>query len=63
VDERVQDPATLQAFRLVNRSEHPRLTTTDHRLLRQLSNQASEEARQKYWPQIWGDFAEFFDPR
>ena len=63
MEEQVQDLATIQAIRLVNRSEHPRLTTTDHRQLRQLANRASEEARRKYWPQIWGDFAELFDPR
>ncbi len=63
LDDRVQDQATLQAQRLVSLAEHPRLTTTDHRLLKQLASQASEEARRKYWPQIWGNFAELFDPR
>jgi hypothetical protein len=63
MEERVQDLATLQAIRLVSRSGQQRLTTTDHRLLKQLADRASEEARRKYWPQIWGDFAELFDPR
>lgn len=40
VDDRVQDQATLQAQRLVSLAEHPRLTTTDHRLLKQLASQS-----------------------
>jgi hypothetical protein len=59
----VQDQATLQAFQLVSRPEHMRLTITDHRMLRELSRQASEECRSEYWPRIWGDFADHFDPR
>jgi hypothetical protein len=59
----VQDQATLQAIQLVSRPENARLTTTDHRTLRELASKASEEARRQYWPQIWGDFAENFDPR
>lgn len=61
--EAVQDQATLQAIQLVSRPEKTRLTTTDHRMLRELARQASEESRREYWPQIWGDFAENFDPR
>jgi hypothetical protein len=59
----VQDQATLQAIQLVSRQENARLTITDHRLLRELARQASEESRREYWPQIWGDFADHFDPR
>ena len=59
----MQDQATLQAIQLVSGPERLRLTTTDHRLLRKLASEASEESRRDYWPQIWGDFAEHFDPR
>ena len=59
----MQDQATLQAIQLVSRPENSRLTTTDHRVLRELASKASEESRREYWPQIWGDFAENFDPR
>lgn len=59
----MQDQATLRAIELVSGPEHTRLTTTDHRLLRELASQASEESRREYWPQIWGEFAEHFDPR
>ncbi len=59
----MQDQATLQAIQLVSRRENVRLTTTDHRLLRELARQATEESRRDYWPQIWGDFADHFDPR
>lgn len=59
----VQDQATLQAIQLVSRAEHERLTVTDHRRLRELARQASEESRCEYWPRIWGEFAEHFDPR
>lgn len=57
------DQATLQAIQLVSRAEHIRLTVTDHRLLRELASQATEESRSEHWPRIWGDFAEHFDPR
>ena len=53
----------MEAIQLVSRSEHTRLTSTDHRVLRELANQASEESRREHWPRIWGDFAELFDPR
>ncbi|MBL8201365.1 MAG: hypothetical protein JNK40_10370 [Chromatiales bacterium] len=53
----------MRAIQLVSRSANARLTTTDHRLLRELASQASEESRREYWPRIWGDFAEQFDPR
>lgn len=59
----MQDQATLQAIQLVSRQENARLTTMDHRRLRELATQATEESRRDYWPQIWGDFAENFDPR
>jgi len=59
----MQDHATSQAIQLVSRPEGTRLTVTDHRMLRKLASQASEEARREYWPQIWGDFADNFDPR
>jgi len=59
----VQDQATLRAIEIVSRQENARLTTTDHRVLRELARQASEESRREYWPRIWGDFAEHFDPR
>jgi hypothetical protein len=59
----VQDQATLQAIQLVSRPEATRLTTTDHKTLRELARQASEESRREYWPEIWGEFAEHFDPR
>jgi len=59
----VQDQATLQAIQLVSRQENARLTTMDHRLLRELAKQATEESRRDYWPRIWGDFADHFDPR
>ncbi len=59
----MQDQATLQAIQLVSHPENFRLTTTDHRMLRELASKASEEARRQYWPKIWGDFAENFDPR
>jgi hypothetical protein len=59
----MQDQATLQAIELVSRPTTVPLTTADHKRLRELSRQASEESRREYWPQIWGDFAEHFDPR
>jgi hypothetical protein len=59
----MQDQATLQAIALVSGPENTRLSTTEHRLLRKLSSEASEESRREYWPQIWGSFAEHFDPR
>lgn len=59
----MQDQATLRAIQLVSGPEAIRLTTTDHRTLRELARQASEEARREYWPRIWGEFAEHFDPR
>ena len=59
----VQDQATLQAIQLVSRHQNARLTTMDHRRLRELARQASEESRREYWPEIWGNFAEHFDPR
>lgn len=59
----MHDQATLKAIQLVSRSEATRLTTADHRLLRELARQTSEESRRDYWPQIWGDFAEHFDAR
>ena len=59
----VQDQATLQAIEFVNRAEDARFTITDHRRLRELARQASEESRRDYWPGIWGYFAEHFDAR
>jgi len=59
----VVDQPTIEAIQLVRRSEHTGLTATDHRVLRELASQASEESRRELWPQIWGDFAELFDPR
>jgi hypothetical protein len=57
----VQDQATLQAIQLVRRAELTRLTTDDHRRLRELAQQASEESRREHWPGIWCDFAQHFD--
>ena len=59
----MQDQATLLAIQLVNQPENARLTITDHRRLRELARQASEESRQEHWPRIWGHFVEHFDPR
>lgn len=59
----MQDQATIQAIQLVGRAELTRLTTDDHRQLRELARQASEESRRDYWPGIWGEFAEHFDAR
>ncbi len=59
----MQDEATLTAIQLVSRPESARLTTTDHKRLRELARQASEESRREHWPRIWGDFAAHFDPR
>ncbi len=57
------DQPTIEAIQLVSRSAQTGLTITDHRVLRELASQASEESRREYWPGIWGDFAERFDPR
>lgn len=59
----MQDQATIQAIELVSRSDSARLTIDDHRVLRELARQASEESRRQYWPNIWGEFVEHFDPR
>lgn len=60
----MQDQATLLAMELVRRQVvNDRLTVTDHKRLKELAEQASEESRREYWPQIWGEFAEHFDPR
>jgi hypothetical protein len=58
----MQDQATLQAIQWLSQPEHARLTATDHRVLRDLASQASEAARREFWPAIWGEFAEHFDP-
>jgi hypothetical protein len=59
----VVDQPTIEAIQLVSRSEHTGLTASDHRVLRELANRASEESRREHWPRIWGDFAVLFDPR
>jgi site-specific recombinase len=59
----VLDQATRQAIQLVSGYERTRLTTTHHRMLRKLASEASEESLRDYWPEIWGEFAENFDPR
>jgi len=57
----MQDRATLEAFRFVSKTDRTRFTTADHRLLRQLSREASEQSKLNYWPIIWAGFAERFD--
>lgn len=57
----MQDRATLEAFRLVSKTDRTRFTTADHRVLRQLSQEASENSKANYWPIIWAGFAERFD--
>jgi hypothetical protein len=59
----MDDRATLEALKLVMAHDRVPMNRNDHRRLRELSREASEESRKEHWPRIWGEFAERFDAR